>query len=120
MELGECLREGKIDTKDLFEFVVGSRELRTQCLSAGECYVLMVPVGKRDYIKVERVVELDSPERGDFVTEGGTTGPIRGSMFIRVSDGFSKYQLVMGDDVTPEGCVALKRLNEYVQGRIAS
>jgi hypothetical protein len=119
MDLEQSCREGRIRIREFFEFVAGRRAYRTHLLDVGDC-VVSPCFGREDVLALERISGLDSPEKGDFVTEGGITGPIRGNVFVKIKKGhFPEYLLIEGDGVGEPHCPvpAYDLVRKYVEER---
>lgn len=119
MDLKESCEKGRIEINNFFEFVVRQRPIRTHCLDSGDYVVLPHPY-QEDHVDVEKIVGLNSPERGDFVTDRGTTGPISGNVFIKVNKGdIPKYLLIEGDRIGEPTCPVpvYDLINKYLENR---
>jgi len=122
MDIKKSCEEGKMVIEDLFSLMTTPLIYRTHCLSEGDYVVVPLPTElqeKKDYVPVERVSNLNFPERGDFETERGTIGPISGNIFIKLQ-GRGKFPPIMvieGDNITGEHEV-YALLNKYVQARV--
>lgn len=119
MDLGKSCEKGKIGIDEFFEFAVWQRPRRTHLLDIGDYVVFSHPY-KRDHVDIEKIFELDFPEKGDFLTNRGSIGPINGNVFIKINrGGFPHYLLVEGDRIGEPACPipVYKRLNSYVKRR---
>ena len=95
----QACKEGKIGIKDFSEFLIWKIPRRTHILDVGD-YVVHPHHTEKDIICIEKIAELDSPEKGDFVTTKGTTGPINGNIFIKIEKNKSPYNILLeGDNV---------------------
>lgn len=98
MSLEEDCKKGEIKIWDFTE-LLGTIPRRTHLLEKGD-FAVRTCVGREDIVAVEEIVELNSPEEGDFTTDKGTTGPISGNVFIKIQKGDSpKYFIIEGDKV---------------------
>lgn len=129
MNIGKSCNEGRIEISDFCE-LLGMRPRRTHFLDVGD-YVVFTPTSQEEVyrgenacrgavLEVEEIAELDSPEKGDFVTTRGTIAPINGNVFIKVQkDKSSRYWLVEGDRIGEAGCSTpvYDLINKYVKSR---
>lgn len=123
MDLKKSFKEGRIEISDFCE-LLGMRPRRTHLLDVGD-YVVLSCIGaedvyRRNVLTVERIVGLDSPEKGDFETAQGTTGPISGNVFIKIQKGKSPtYLLIEGDRIGKPWCPTpvYDLVNKYVESR---
>ena len=103
-DLEKICKKGEIKVEDFVEFAAGRREYRTHLLDKGD-YVVLTHFNRRDILLLERIAELDFPEKGDFVTVNGTIGPIGGNIFIKINKGgFARYLLIAGDRLNEVNC----------------
>jgi|SRR3989344_1226680 len=115
MNLEKCCKEGKIRVSDFTE-LMGMRPRRTHMLEAGD-YVVSTSFDNPNFLDLEKISKLDSPEKGDFETVRGTMGPISGNVFIKINNkSCPKYLLIEGDRIGEPGCLTpvYDVLNEYV------
>lgn len=126
MNLEEKCKEGRIEIDKFFEFIESKMAVRTHALDIGDYVVLAFPY-QEDHVDVERIAELDSPEKGDFVTVQGTTGPISGNVFIKINKGKGRkfpehpeYLFIIGDRVTADTGSVYELLNKYLARRCNS
>jgi hypothetical protein len=94
----QACKEGKIGIKDFFKFTAWKMPLRAHILDAGD-YVILPHHTEKNILLIEKIAELDSPEKGDFVTSKGTTGPISGNIFIKLAKNKPDYMLIEGDNI---------------------
>jgi hypothetical protein len=122
-DIGRCLRQGKIGMEGFIGFVGTQRPMNHQLLKVGDYVAVPNPL-RADSIDLEKVAEIDYLERGDFRTSKGTTGPLRGNVFVRVertrnSTGtYVKYSLIEGDQVTKDTEV-YRLAREYQESQAA-
>jgi len=119
MSLERYCKEGKIEIGQFFEFVAWRMPRRTHLLDAGDYVVIPHPYQK-DHVDVEEIAGLDSPERGDFVTVRGTTGPINGNIFIKINKGrYPEHLLIEGESIGKPTCPVpvYDLINEYLENR---
>ena len=106
-DIERCLRQGKMGMEGFIGFASTQRPMNHQLLKIGDYVAVPNPL-RADSVDLERVTEIDYLEKGDFCTSDGTTGPIRGNVFVRVertrnSTGtYVKYSLIEGDQVTKD------------------
>ncbi|MDP2947756.1 MAG: hypothetical protein Q8N88_06600 [Nanoarchaeota archaeon] len=131
MDIGKSCKEGRIEISDFYE-LLGMRPRRTHFLDVGD-YVVLTPTSQEEVyrgenacrgavLEVEEIAELDSPERGDFVTIRGTIAPINGNVFVKVQkDKSPRYSLIEGDRIGEAGCPmpVYDLINKYVESRIS-
>lgn len=90
-------RQGSMPIKEFFEYAVWQVPRRTHLLKVGD-YVVSPHPTQEDVIVLDRIAELDSPEKGDFVTERGASGPINGSVFVYLDkNNYHPAMLIEGD-----------------------
>ena len=117
MDLEKRCKEGSIPVNEFFQFVVGAIPRRTHYLDVGD-YVVIARPYQEDHINVEEIVGLNSPEKGNFITVQGTTGPISGNVFIKIDKkGFPKYLLIEGDNVDIGNRAVYDVLDNYLRER---
>jgi hypothetical protein len=107
MDLEKRCEEGTIGIGEFFEFAVCKRPVRTHALGKGVHtsnegdYAVLPYVLRDDLLALEKVTKLNCPEKGDFTTAKGTTGPINGNIFIKIKKGkFPEYLLIEGDNLS--------------------
>lgn len=114
MELEKLCEKGAINMNEFFEFIAGRRVYRTHLLDRGD-YVVIPHSAREDILVLEKIAELDSPEKGDFATIDGTTGPINANVFIRIGkEGFSEHLLIEGDKMNERHCSVYNLVNKYL------
>jgi len=102
---------------EFFQFAVSKRPLRTHLLSKGDYAVLPHPF-RTDRAYIEKIAELDSPEKGNFVTSKGTTGSISRNVFIIIKKGkYPEYLLVEGDKVTGYNGSVYDSVRKYLESK---
>ncbi len=115
MDLEKSCEKGAINMNEFFEFIAGRRVYRTHLLDRGD-YVVIPHSAREDVLVLEKIAELDSPEKGDFATVDGTTGPINGNIFIRIDKkGFPKYLLIEGDEINERHCSVYNLVNKHLE-----
>ena len=129
MDIGKSCKDGRIEISDFCE-LLGIRPRRTHLLDVGD-YVVFTPTSQEEVyrgenacigavVEVEEIAELDSPERGDFVTTRGTIAPINGNVFVKIQKGKSpRYLLIEGDRIGESGCPkpVYDLVNRYLESR---
>ena len=123
MDLAKSCEEGQVRVEDFCE-LLGMRPRRTHLLDTGD-YVVLTPTNMVDayrgtVLAVEKIAELDSPEKGDFVTTRGTIGPMNGNVFVKIQkDKPPKCLLIEGDRIGEPGCSVpvYDLVNKYVENR---
>jgi hypothetical protein len=101
-ELARLIKQGEMSMEDFFAHLAYPTAYRTHCMLGKNTknYVLSQHPLDNSRISVDEVTELDSPEKGDFTTRRGATGPISGNVFISVNPNrFPTYMLIEGDNV---------------------
>jgi len=120
MNIKESCEQGRIEIGFLSEHLAWTRPTRIHLLKVGDYALVSLPHIK-DYVRAEKVEELDSPEKGDFLTVRGTTGPINGNVFIKVNDKnkYPPYMIIEGDRIEDPNCPApvYDLVNEYLRNR---
>ena len=123
MDLAKSCEEGQVRVEDFCE-LLGMRPRRTHLLDTGD-YVVLTPTNMVDayrgtVLAVEKIAELDSPEKGDFVTTRGTIGPMNGNVFVKIQkDKSPQCLLIEGDRIGEPGCSVpvYDLVNKYVENR---
>mgnify|MGYP001568329193 FL=1 len=103
MNLPELCIKGEVTAEDFITLMKKDFPVphRTNILSKGDYALVRNPVNKR-IVRFERVEEIDYLEHGDFLTENGTTGPIKGNVFVKIDSEERPrgYLFMEGDDVS--------------------
>jgi len=108
----QACKEGKIGIKDFSEFLIWKVPRRTHILDIGD-YVVHPHHTEKNIVCIEKIAELDSPEKGDFVTAKGSTGPIQGNIFIKIDKNrFPYHALLVGDSADNNSVYSL--VKEYL------
>jgi len=101
-ELARIIRQGEMSMTEFFAHLALTTAYRTHCMleKGTKNYVLSQHPLNNSRIFIDEVTEFDSPEKGDFTTRRGATGPISGNVFISVNPNrFPNYMLIEGDNV---------------------
>ena len=104
MDLMKSCEDGQISVKDFLAILERDMPapMRAQHLVQEGDYALTINSLVPNVIAFERVAAVNSPERGDFVTDKGTSGPIQGGVFLsRKLRTMRPYTLLEGDRVNP-------------------
>ncbi|MEK6895725.1 MAG: hypothetical protein AABX48_04355 [Nanoarchaeota archaeon] len=121
MNLPELCIKGEVNAEDFIKLIRKDFPAphRTNILSKGD-YALIRNSLNRRIVKLERVEEIDYLEHGDFLTENGTTGPIRGNVFVKI-DSKSPYGYILmeGDDVSRGNGSAYDQILDYLERKVA-
>jgi hypothetical protein len=115
--LERSCKKGVLKIEEFIE-LLGTGVRRTHFLEVGD-YALSVRFNN-DVIITDRIAKLNSPEKGDFLTVRGATGPISGNVFIKINKkDFPKYLLIEGDKIGEPGCPTpvYDLVNEYIKSR---
>ena len=123
MDLAKSCEEGQLRVEEFCE-LLGMRPRRTHLLDTGD-YVVLTPTSMEDayrgnVLAVEKIVGLDSSEKGDFVTTRGTIGPINGNVFVKIQKGKSpRCLLIEGDRIGEPNCPVpvYDLVNKYVESK---
>ena len=117
IDIENSCKKGKIGIEDFFEFIAWKIPRRTHFLDVGD-YVVMAHPYRPDHVDIEKIAELNFPEKGDFITNKGTMGPISGNVFIKPNNKrYTAHLLIEGDRIGEPTCPALvyKAINNYLK-----
>ena len=120
MDLAKSCEEGQIGIERFCCELLTMRSRRTHFLREGKCYVVSPRFGRSDVVALDKVVKLDSPEKGDFETESGAIGPINGNVFVAFQKGeYPECLLVEGDRIGEPNCPVpvYDLVNDYTRRR---
>ncbi len=127
MDLEKSCKQGRIPVNDFCE-LLGMRPMRTHLLDTGDYVILTIlTCVSEEYINgqkalaLEKITSLDSPEKGDFMTDKGTTAPINGNVFIKIQKKrYPEYLLIEGDRVGEANCPipVYDFVNKYMQSKL--